>query len=432
MHKTLHHFLYQKVSITPLVVFRIIFGAMLFFSTARFMYLGWIEDHYLQPKLHFKYFGFEWIEVASPTVMYGLHYLLLAASLGILLGFLYRIATILAFFIFTYTELIDITYYLNHYYFVSLVCFLLMFIPAHHAFSIDAFWKKDEQKTVANWCIFILKFQIFIVYCFAGLAKMNATWLLEAQPLRIWLPANDTLPLIGAWLKMPITAYIFSWAGMLFDTFIIFFLAHKKTRIFAYITIIIFHTITGLMFQIGVFPLVMMGATLIFFDWNVIIPYKVTDTSEVSVTSAYKNITTSLLIFYILFQILFPWRFLCYKGDMFWTEQGYRFGWRVMLMEKAGTATFYVKNQLTGREGMVYNEDFLNPHQEKQMAMQPDLILQYAHFLKKYYESKGMQNVSVRAEVYVTLNGKPSRLYFNPQLDLTTLKDNWQEKTWLY
>jgi hypothetical protein len=429
MHKTLHNFLYQKVSIAPLIVFRIIFGAMLFFSTARFMYLGWIEDHYLQPKLHFKYFGFEWIEVASPTVMYGLHYLLLAASLGILFGFLYRISTILAFFIFTYTELIDITYYLNHYYFVSLVCFLLMFIPAHHAFSIDAFWKKNEQKTVANWCIFILKFQIFIVYFFAGLAKMNATWLLEAQPLRIWLPANDTLPLIGTWLKMPITAYIFSWAGMFFDTFIIFFLVYKKTRIFAYIAIIIFHTITGLMFQIGVFPLVMMGATLIFFDWNVIIPTLIPDRARNPVRDIP---TVTLLVFYILFQLLFPWRFLFYKGDMFWTEQGYRFGWRVMLMEKAGTATFYVKDQLTGREGMVYNEDFLNPHQEKQMAMQPDLILQYAHFLKKHYENKGMQNVSVRAEVYVTLNGKPSRLYFDPQLDLTTLKDDWSEKKWLF
>lgn len=436
----LYYFFHKKVNIAPLITFRVVFGALLFFSTARFMYLGWIDDHYLQPKLHFKYYGFEWIEVASPTVMYALHYMLLAAALGILLGFLYRIATILAFFIFTYTELIDITYYLNHYYFVSLVCFLLIFLPANQAFSLDAWRKKKEEKTVANWCIFILKFQIFLVYFYAGLAKINPTWLLEALPLRIWLPANDTLPLLGTFLKMPITAYIFSWAGMLFDTFIIFFLIQKKTRILAYLTIIFFHTVTGLMFQIGVFPLVMIGITLIFFSdewherWQDFIRKKIkADVPEtLKISENYKKTTNSLLTLYILFQLIFPWRFLCYKGNLFWTEQGYRYGWRVMLMEKAGTATFYVKDQKTGREGMVYNEDFLNPHQEKQMAMQPDLILQYAHFLQKHYQNQGMENVSVRAEVYVTLNGKPSQLYFDPQLDLTKLKDDWSEKKWLY
>lgn len=439
-----NHFFYKKVNIAPLITFRVVFGALLVFSTARFMYLGWIKDHYLQPKLHFKYYGFEWITVASPNVMYVLHYVLLASALGIMLGFLYRIATILVFFIFTYTELIDITYYLNHYYFVSLVCFLLIFIPANQAFSIDAWRKKQEEKTIANWCIIILRLQIFLVYFYAGLAKMNPTWLLNALPLRIWLPANDTLPLIGQYLKLPITAYFFSWAGMLFDTFVIFFLAYKNTRIYAYFSIIIFHTLTGSMFQIGVFPLVMIGATLIFFSdewherwqgffrkkWNLeVASHEVTDTSEASPT--YKHITGLLIVLYILFQLVFPWRFLLYKGNLFWTEQGYRYGWRVMLMEKAGTAIFYVKDSKTDREGMVYNEDFLNPHQEKQMAMQPDLILQYAHFLKKYYENKGMKNVSVRAEVYVTLNGSPSRLYFDSQLDLTKIEDNWSEKKWL-
>lgn len=443
MEININHFFHKKVNIAPLITFRVLFGALLFFSTARFMYLGWIEDHYLVPKLHFKYYGFEWVTAASPTIMYALHYLLLAASLGVLLGFLYRIATILAFFIFTYTELIDITYYLNHYYFVSLVCLLLIFIPANKAFSIDAWRKKQEEKTVANWCIFILKFQIFLVYFYAGIAKINPTWLLEALPLRIWLPANDTLPLLGYFLKMPITAYFFSWAGMLFDTFIIFFLANKKTRVYAYLAIVFFHTVTGLMFQIGVFPLVMMGMTLIFFSddwherWQVFFKSKIfkktPNTSNILSTEYFlnKNIINSLLTFYILFQILFPWRFLLYKGNLFWTEQGYRYGWRVMLMEKAGTATFYVKDQKTGREGMVYNEDFLNPHQEKQMAMQPDLILQYAHFLKKYYENQGMENVSVRAEVYITLNGSPSRLYFDPQLDLAKMKDVWRGKNWL-
>lgn len=100
-------------------------------------------------------------------------------------------------------------------------------------------------------------------------------------------------------------------------------------------------------------------------------------------------------------------------------------------MEKAGTATFFVKDTQTGREGEVLNGDFLNPHQEKQMAMQPDLILQYAHYLKKHYEAKGLVNPSVRAEVYVTLNARPSQLLLDPNIDLTKLSDGWSHKTWI-
>lgn len=120
-----------------------------------------------------------------------------------------------------------------------------------------------------------------------------------------------------------------------------------------------------------------------------------------------------------------------YPGNIFWTEEGYRFAWRVMLMEKAGTATFYVKDTQTGREGVVPNRQFLNDHQEKQMAMQPDLILQYAHFLKEHYGKQGLVNPSVRAEVYVTLNARPSKLYINPEIDLTQVEEDWQHKDWI-
>jgi hypothetical protein len=137
-----------------------------------------------------------------------------------------------------------------------------------------------------------------------------------------------------------------------------------------------------------------------------------------------------LAVFFI-FQILFPWRYLLYPGNLFWTEEGYRFSWRVMLMEKAGTAQFYVKDSKTGREGLVVNSEFLNIHQEKQMAMQPDMILQFAHFLGNHFAEKGMDNPKVRAEVYVTLNGKPSRLLIDPQVDLMELEDGWAPKTWI-
>jgi hypothetical protein len=136
-------------------------------------------------------------------------------------------------------------------------------------------------------------------------------------------------------------------------------------------------------------------------------------------------------ILWFSFHVLFPLRYVLYPGNFYWTEEAYRFGWRVMLMEKAGTATFYVYDKNTHREGVVDNTTFLNSHQEKQMAMQPDLILQYAQFLKKHYQQHGLAVEKVRAEVYVTLNAKPSKLLFNEHLNLLAISDSWAPKYWL-
>jgi hypothetical protein len=395
------------------------------------VYFGWIEDHYLEPIVHFHYFGFSWLPIFSAPVIYGIHMLMLLAALGVLFGRFYRLSAIALFLSFTYTELIDLTYYLNHYYFVSLVCLWLMFIP-----------EPDQQFRLPRWCIFIFKFQLTLVYLYAGLAKINHDWLLEALPLKIWLPAHDQLPVIGSLLKLPETAYVFSWFGMIYDCSIAFFLLYKPTRLLAYFTVIVFHALTGMLFQIGVFPMVMIASTLLFFsdNWHLrwqaflrklpIFRWSSNKTEDVKPVFQGKILRISLGL-YMVFQLVFPWRYLLYPGNLFWTEEGYRFSWRVMLIEKAGTATFYVKDNQTGREGIVDNREFLNAHQEKQLAMQPDLILQFAKFLAKHYASEGLTNPSVRAEVYVTLNARPSQLLIDPTVDLTKLEDTWAPKPWI-
>jgi hypothetical protein len=451
--------LLKPVSIAPLATLRVVIGAMLLFSTLRFWALGWIEDHYIYPKFHFKYFGFEWVEPLSATGMYVVHGLLIISSLGVILGLFYRFAALLQFILFSYIELIDLTYYLNHYYFVSIVCGLLIFVPANRAYSLDV-WRNPGlfQSKIPRWMVLIFQLQLGIVYCYAGLWKINQDWLLNALPLKIWVPANDQLPLIGWFFKQEITPWLFSWIGMLYDVSIVFWLSWSRTRPWAYLTVIVFHTLTGLMFQIGVFPLVMIGATLVFFSekWHerlwerlsklfnpirFLKPYRIRQDSNNSTVNAQEGLkkqahlnhklTLALLSLHFAFQLLFPWRYLLYPGNLFWTEEGYRFAWRVMLMEKAGTATFYVKDATTGREGEVLNGEFLNAHQEKQMAMQPDMILQFAHFLKQHYEKQGLSNPAVRAEVYVTLNARPSRLLIDPNLDLTKIRDDWSHKTWI-
>ena len=436
---------YADTSIAPLVVFRIIFGLMMFVGTLRFWLKGWIHDFFIQPDHFFHYYGFEWVKPMGEFGMYTIFGLLLISSLSIALGLFYRASSILFFLFFTYVELIDVTNYLNHYYFISLVSFLMCFLPANRSFSIDIWYRPEKTlKSIPNWTLGILKFQLGLVYFFSGIAKLNYDWLFDAMPMSIWLQAKTYWPILGGLFSEKWVAYSCSWAACIFDLTVAFFLLSKRYRTIAYFVLVIFHVITGLMFPIGMFPWIMILATLIFFSTDfhekiiafirLIFNLKQATSSghnSLALAGFKKKFLTGFLLTYVLFQILFPFRYLLYPGDLFWTEQGYRFSWRVMLIEKAGTAFFYVTDPETGNRGEVNNCDFLTPNQEKMMATQPDLILQYAHIIKEEVESRDLKNPIINAEVYVTLNGSRSKLFIDPEVDLTTLQDNFKPKDWI-
>jgi hypothetical protein len=126
-----------------------------------------------------------------------------------------------------------------------------------------------------------------------------------------------------------------------------------------------------------------------------------------------------------------PFRYLAYKNELFWTEEGYRFSWRVMLMEKMGSTTFKIVNKKTKAFFYVDNSDFLTSFQEKQMGSQPDFILEYAHYLGDHFKSQGHQNIQVFAQSYVALNGRLSQAYINPKVDLYKEKESFKQKNWI-
>lgn len=411
----------------------------MFLSILRFIWKGWVYKMYVLPKIYFPYFGFEWVKPLPEVGMYLVFALLLISALGIVSGFLYRWSASLFFLLFTYVELIDKTNYLNHYYFVSLISFMLIFVPAAHSFSLDNLWKKRPAlDKIPQFYILIFQVQMFLVYFFAGLAKVNSDWLLEAQPLKLWLPAFSHYPVIGWLLEEDWIAYVFAWFSCVYDLFIGFFLFQRRYVKYAYVFVIVFHMATALFFNIGMFPYIMMTITLIFFEdafHQRILSLLGKKSSEVADT--YQNLQPSKLFlsFFLVFflvQALLPFRYLLYPGKLFWTEQGYRFSWRVMLMEKAGTAFFYVKDRASGREAEVDNKDYLTYMQEKMMATQPDMMVDYAKFLKTEYRQKGFEDPSVTVRSYVTLNGSGTRLFVDPTVDLASQSNSFlQAKTWI-
>ena len=262
----LDKFFNASVSIAPLIVFRVLFGFMMALSILRFAFKGWISDLYITPEFYFSYWGFEWIKPLPGMAMYVVFGLMFIAAIGVMLGAFYRVSASLFFLLFTYVELIDKTNYLNHYYFVSLVALLLCFVPAHQGFSVDAaLGRVNTLHRIPSWCVNIFKLQLGLVYFYAGIAKLNHDWLINAMPLKLWLPSVSDTPLIGVLFNHDWTAYLLSWSGALYDLTIPFLLLWSVTRGGAYLLVVVFHIMTAALFQIGIFPYVMIISTLIFF-----------------------------------------------------------------------------------------------------------------------------------------------------------------------
>lgn len=441
----LYSYLNREQHASPLAVFRIGFGLMMLLSIIRFTAYGWIDKLYLQPDFHFSYWGFEWVKPIGIWT-YGIFLLCALSALAVALGYKYRYAIVLFFLSFTYIELMDKTTYLNHYYFISVLSFLMIFLPAHVYYSIDAYCNPEKRfEKVPQWTIDSLKLMLGIVYFYAGLAKLNSDWLFKAMPLQIWLPSKYSLPILGDLFQQTWMHYAFSWSGAIYDLTIPFLLLYKRTRPFAFFMVLVFHVLTRVLFPIGMFPYIMIISALIFFDADfhnrllnglsrlLKIPKAIYENDRIwNIKSPLsKQLRWSVLVTFFFFQLSIPFRYLAYPGELFWTEEGYRFSWRVMLMEKAGYAIFKIVDPQTKRQFYIDNSEFLNPFQEKQMSTQADFILEYAHFLAKEYQKRGIAAPEVYVDSYVALNGRRSQPYIDSTVDLSKIQPSFKHKTWI-
>lgn len=141
--KPLQNYINKKQKAASLAAFRICFGLLMLYSLVRFLLKGWVDFLYIQPAFHFKYYGFEWVKDLG-VYNYGLFAIAIVSCLSIIIGFYYRVAIICFFLSFTYIELIDKTTYLNHYYFISVLSFIMIFFPMNATFSWDVIQKKKE------------------------------------------------------------------------------------------------------------------------------------------------------------------------------------------------------------------------------------------------------------------------------------------------
>ena len=456
-------FLFRPTDIASLVFFRVIFGMIAFADVvAGFVYLHLIKDVFNPDKFQFRYYGFEWVRPLSEPWMSLFFILLLLASIGITLGKWYRVSSTFFAFGFVYVFLLEKAYYLNHGYLICLLSFIIILMPLNRAFSLDALKKpiiKADQ--VPYWSLFLLQFMMGLVYFYGGIAKLNMDWL-NGIPLLFWLQNKANTPIIGSFVAHDWVAYFMSYGGLLLDLFVTFFLIQRRTRIWALGFVLFFHLTNFILFQIGVFPFLSITLTLLFFPSD--FPRKGIDylvnkfsflqqwrmQATVFIEKKYPNYIQAptvdtlqhfnhqkkwipaFLILFISLQLLIPLRHHYFKGSVAWTEEGHRYSWRMMLRSKSGYGHFEVIDGQTLEKIRIAPIDFLNKRQKRKLYTHPDMILQFAHFLRDKYQAEGMKDVKVFAHIKTKLNGRKYQPYIDSERDLA--QEKWlffEESDWI-
>jgi len=377
-------------------IFRIAFGAVMFYEGLYYLGFTWnnpATTNYINAFFSGKhivwnvyYPGFSWIKPVPEPLMTSLFVAFTFAGLLVALGVFYRPAIIGVFLSFSYINLMDAWTYLNHHYLACIIALLLSFMPADRRFSL---WRlvttasRQTERTargeVPFWNVFLLRGQMFILYFYAGVAKINPDWL-SGEPLRMWFRQPKAVQYLEPWVSSSAMQSIrtflaqeyaiwgFAYGGLIFDLAIGFLLVFRRTRLLGFFLMLGFHTFNYFSWKIGVFPVMAACLTMIFFepdwpdrvwrwfrdpkfakpDWRwllggaVFVPvvgaalgWKFSPTPHVKNRHMRLAPWTTILVFgWLLFQAVVPLRHFFIEGPSNWTEEGTMFSWHMMLRTK--------------------------------------------------------------------------------------------------
>lgn len=426
----MNDWLTKPVSNGSLELFRIIVGIIIFAEGAGALALGWVRETFVDVPFNFTFIGFEWLNCLNGPYMY-IHYGMIAIfGLGIAAGFFYRIsaAGFLLFWIIAY--LMQKHHYNNHYYLMILMGFWMLILPLGKRFALDVrLGRVAKEYYCPAWSRYVLILQIAIVYFYAAIAKLYPDWL-QGIPLSIWLSVISKTHFFGEILADKRLVIFLSYGGILFDFMVVPALLYKKTRWLAVIASLVFHLFNSLVFQIGTFPYLMIGALPLFFPPATIERWisgdKFVRQGGVSPRFILTGFGSAALVVFFLFQMALPLRHWLYPDSVNWTEEGHRMSWRMMLRTKTGYIHFECKNPQTGESWRLYSPSDLRitPDQHSVMAKTPDMIWQCAQRIRRYYKENDGLDVEVYAHCKVSLNGRPYQTYIDPAVNLA--KEPWR------
>ncbi len=404
------------------------------------LYLGFFDPDNFQ----FTYYGFEWVRPFPEPWMSLFFWVLMIAALLIALGKWYRICTVIFFLGFTYTYFLEKANYLNHGYLFCWLCFVMIFLPAHRNWSLDVLRRPAlRRKQLPYWPVLLLCTLMGIVYFYGGLAKLNSDWL-RAVPLLSWLDGKERIPVLGYLYRYDAAAWAMAYGGLLLDLFVVFFLLNRRTRPWAFGFAVLFHTVNVFTFGIGIFPYLSIVLTSLYFPpdfprrllgrlaqrwprlqrwgrwYEARTAYDEPPAPLWQGAPAYRPAIVAALTVTLLFHLLLPFRHHLFPGNVTWTEEGHRYSWRMMLRSKSGYGHFTLRSP-DGRTQRINPREYLHRKQLRKLYTHPDMILQFAHFLRDQHWSRG-DSVAVYCEIRAKMNDRKYYPYIDPNVDLARVE----------
>lgn len=264
--------LFESVDALPLGIFRFLFGLLLcveFFVMSRETF----PADYIKPSFHFTYplFDFLGLKALSPAYLWAIFHVLQISAVGIMLGLLTRISLIAFTCAFGYFFFLESTVYTHHYYLIFLLSLLLCFGHSGSILSLDSLInKRARRERVDHWELYLLRFQICVVFFFGALAKINSDWLVYAAPL--YLNFIKHFSLLGYPLQEKWMALLLSWGGMLSDFGLAVLLTIGRWPKLTFAWLCVFNGLNVVFFGLGIksFPYMMVSSYILFLPGPVV------------------------------------------------------------------------------------------------------------------------------------------------------------------
>lgn len=423
--------LFRQVNIAPLIAFRIMFGFLLMVHSISSITNGTVYQYFVSPPFTFTFIGFEFLHALPGPGMYWYVSAMAILAVLIMVGAWYRLAMFGYAFMWTILYLMQKAGYNNHYYLVLLLCWLMVFMPADRYFSADV--KRGAVKvtsTCPQYCIGLFIFQVFVMYFFAAMSKITPDWF-SGKFIAIQFSRLSQHPVLGFIYGNEWFQGFICYAGFFFDLLLVPLLLMKRTRGFAFILSCCFHLFNSFTFKLGIFPYLSLALSVFFFDASVVnrIFFRKNPVIQVfddvsGLKSVRSKLVSGCIFLYLLFQLLLPVRYLMYPGSVFWTEEGYRMSWKMMLRTKSGNLYYKVYDPVRKITWKVEPSRIFSLSHMRTLSTSPDIIWQYAQYIKRGFENKGYPGVQVFAIGNVSLNRKPAQPLVDSATDLASIK--WQ------
>lgn len=480
----------KPVSALSLGLFRLLFGVILLLSCDKvYNDKEWSWDMVVQSQTYFlKYRLFTWLPEPGAEFV-GFHlpdmkmvsYAMRASAVLIIAGVAVRPAAVVYLLLYAFAVLAEASLYNNHYYFTMLMVIVLCVTDTGRCLSLAQLWfmffrRSSVDMQVGLWQIQLFRFQVAVCYMFGGIAKINQDWLLHCQPLRTWVHSGNLdltwLDSLGSWGSLLATWMLsdwratcyMSWAGCLIDLMGSFFLfgwhpfrrADWLLRLFAAAALLAFHSLNSKMFNIGVFPYMMIVTIVlalppVSLQWGQ--RYETQQPSQLSRSEQEDGSISSnrkkrgikktklgitpdsqppkpgpwlFMTIFVLYNVLMPLRHHFIEGPVETTREGNEFAWRMKLFNSGYNTTesrfmVHVDGEHNFNATIDQTSRFVSSRQRLLCARSPEYFVQCADFLARDLEKRhGVERARIKifGHLVLSYNYRPFIAIVDSTVDL--------------